>query len=76
MMNNKIYQIQCRYEYWSIEHGKIWTKWFNVYGEVYHNKDLIESRLEDIKNKVTSIDKITKLKHEYQIVENIKENEN
>ena len=67
-MMNKFYQIQCRYEYWSLE-GKCWTKWFNVYWEKHKDKEIANSRLKIIKDKIKSIDKNTKLNHEYQIVE-------
>lgn len=64
-MTNK-YQIQCRYEYFSGD-GKSWTKWFDMYGDTYKTLPEAEEGLKRLKEKIKSIDKITKLKHEYKI---------
>lgn len=64
-----MFVIQCRYEYWSLYKGKIWTKWFNVHGARFENIEQAKESLKTNKKKSESIDKSTKLKHEFQIIE-------
>ena len=70
-MSGTKFKIQSRYEYWGSwkDNNKIiWTKWFNCFGETYNTLEEAESRLKEIKDSIKNIDKITKLKHEFQII--------
>ena len=61
--------IQSRYEYWSNYDGKKWTKWFNVHGGKFETIEEAKKELETTKKKSNEVDKSTKLKHEFQILE-------
>ena len=65
-----MYKINTRYEHWSSE-GKCWTKWFS--SRFFNTKEEAEAKLNASKELSTSIDKVTKLKHQYEIVEVSKE---
>lgn len=64
-----MFVIKCRYEYWSNYEGKKWTKWFNVHGEKYDTEKEAKEQLKINKKKSDEVDKSTKLKHEFCIVE-------
>lgn len=55
--------IECRYEYISSSEGKKWTKWFKLPFVVAN------VTIKDLENSSKETDRITKLKHEYRILE-------
>ena len=60
-------KIRCRYQYWSSE-GIKWTNWFyQPTGEAKTLEDF-ETLLKKYRKDIENIDKSTKLKHEYEIV--------
>ena len=66
MKENK-YLIECRYEV-NTNHGKEWTSWF-IYDIEQLTEEECKEKIKSIKNEFGHIDKKTKLKHEYRIIE-------
>lgn len=74
-----MFRVLSRYEYWASQSDennvvhpvKKFTKWFvSLCGCTFTNIDDAESYIKNMKNTISkSIDKSTKLKHEYQIEE-------
>lgn len=64
--------VQSRYEYWSMYNGKTWTKWFNFHGGKFDNKEDAEKYIKENKKRSNEVDKLTKLKHEFCIIESEK----
>lgn len=62
------FKVEGRYEY-RVKNGKKWTEWFNATREVYDSKEAAEHGLKIAQETSDPIDKITKLKHEFKIVE-------
>lgn len=60
----KEYIIQCRYE-WKSNRGVVWTDWF-VYDTKRYGEDAIETALKTERDKSKTVDKVTKLKHEFR----------
>lgn len=71
--SKKQYFIQCHYEVWSRK-GKKWTKWFKT-GGIFDDKEKVIEEIERMKKAVASIDRITKLSHEYKYVRATETNE-
>ena len=61
-----MYIVEERYEHWGRE-GKQWTNWFR--STVCDTKEKAEENIKDSKELCKSIDKATKLKHEFKLRE-------
>ena len=59
-----VYAIFCRYEFMS-NNGKKFTDYYKT-DKVFEHEDDVKNRIKELKQYVASIDKITKLKHEYK----------
>lgn len=59
------YCIYCRYETWA-NNGKVFTKWFNAH-KMFDNEDEAKAEMKSMKAFTSSCDKVTKLKHEYEV---------
>lgn len=71
-MTHPRYKIESRYQYRSafVEGGLAWTKWFQLcLGTSYKTKEAAEDAMSQEQKKCESIDKATRLIHEFRIVE-------
>lgn len=59
-----VYSIFCRYEYIG-NNGKQFTDYYR-YGETFNNEEDVKKKIKELIDSTKSIDKITKLKHEYK----------
>lgn len=59
--------IECRYEH-RVRTGKVFTQWFK-YDTITDTELTDKEILKKAKNEVKTVDKVTKLKHEFRIVE-------
>ena len=59
-----VYAIFCRYEFMS-NNGKKFTDYYKT-DNVFKNEDDVKNRIKELKQYTSSVDKITKLKHEYK----------
>lgn len=72
MMAQKRYKIESRYQYRSafVKGGIAWTQWFQLcLGTSYKTKEDAEEAIIQEQKKCDSIDKATRLIHEFRIVE-------
>ena len=63
-----MYKIEQRYQYRNRE-GFTWTKWFPYIGFETDDKKVAEEEVKALKEFSKEIDRRTKTKHEYQIIE-------
>lgn len=64
--NTKPWYIKCRYEHYTRE-GKQWTNWFIPYWGYCNTEDEANKLLKKAVNDIKTVDKATKLKHEFLI---------
>ena len=64
---NKCFRVECRYEYRARD-GKQWTTWFAI-GGCRETEEDAKELIDFNKTQYGDIDRRTKLKHEYRIVE-------